>query len=160
MLIACMFVPCHWRVYSLLLVMATVICLQLQWLILCTHTHTLNCTPTCPLPLTVFRGRLSVASLMVCLALHSCSHVSGRHLPVFCSLPCTFVVFLLNYKWINMLNRLSLNPTGCLSLPRMLFLVLRHDREWGEWTQGRELHSSQMGCPHSPRQGIIRRGLK
>ena len=124
------------------------------------YTHTLNCTPTCPLPLTVFRGRLSVASLMVCLALHGCSHVSGRHLPVFCSLPCTFVVFLLNYKWINMLNRLSLNPTGCLSLPRMLFLVLRHDREWGEWTQGRELHSSQMGCPHSPRQGIIRRGLK
>lgn len=124
------------------------------------YTRTLDCTPTCPLPLTIFQGRLSVASIVVCLAMHHCSHDSGRHLPVFCSLPCTCIFFLLNYKWINMLNRLSLNPTGCLSLPRVLFLVLRHDREWGEWTQGKESQSSQMGCPHSPRQGIIRRGLK
>lgn len=82
----------------------------------CTH----NCTPMC-LPLTIFQGRPSADSLMVCLATHCCLHISGRRFPVSCTLPCTFIFFLLNHKWINILDWFSPNPTGCFNLPRVLF---------------------------------------
>lgn len=151
------------RVCLLLHGMFAVICFTAVWLIsyilmtsiyTCTHTHT-N-AHACVVSFPIFQGRPRGYSLMVSPATHCCLYISGRHFPVFCTWPCTFIFFLLNYKWINILNRFSSNPPACFNLPHVLFLVLKHDREWGEWTEdvpfvlGEATLNPQMGCSHSP----------
>ena len=87
-----------------------------------------------------------------------------------CLLPFAlyFICFLLKYKWINLPNRFSPNPTGCFSLPRVLFFSFNTwqgmrwiNRGCGLYLGVKWLSTAKWGVPTPPsRQGIRRRSFK